>query len=83
MPSRQLSRQVIWQRIRRSLNLCVQCGKPVEPDYSRCQKCLKKARAKHGWKPWVKGGRGRPPGKSSKAEKMNFKPNTPAQSKQP
>jgi hypothetical protein len=56
------SRQAEFQRRRRSLNLCAQCGEPS--GRYRCAACRAdqavRMRAKHGYSPQRAGGRGRP-----------------------
>lgn len=76
-PPRPISRQRAWQRAQHADGRCQSCGKPDARTRSgmvHCANCAKfystpkirqramlHGRAVHGWKPWRKGGRGRPP----------------------
>ncbi len=67
MTAAQKSRQKQWQEAQRKAGRCTICGKePIAAGSKSMGKvCLErrreKQRARGRWKPWVKGGNGRPP----------------------
>lgn len=64
--ARKKSRQRAWQEDKIARNLCTRCGKGKLIHYARlCDPCRAMAtanqRRQSGYKPWKKGGAGRPP----------------------
>jgi len=70
---KKVSRQRAWQAKMQANGMCSMCGDRLAPgSRSRCPKHLKQdreaSRKAHGYHPWKRGGRGRPPIGNKEAE---------------